>query len=174
MGSVRSARRIQPGERFGRPVRVGISLLGGPPPGPVIGLRRAHFLRGGAPRPAPVRPGRVRGRRWHGGSAPAPRALQRYPPRPDFAELPPGPRAVSSRLPSLRGGTGPPASGACVARGGLSSVRLRTRRAARAAHYCDACALAYAREGQRGNFDLSVQESTRRAGIDSRSGIDLI
>ena len=28
--------------------------------------------------------------------------------------------------------------------------------------------------GPRGNFDLSVQKSTRRAGIDSRSGVDLI
>ena len=29
-------------------------------------------------------------------------------------------------------------------------------------------------EGQRANFDLSAQESTRQAGIDSHPGIDLI
>ena len=29
-------------------------------------------------------------------------------------------------------------------------------------------------EGQNGNFDLRVQESTRGAGIDSGAGIDLI
>ena len=36
----------------------------GTSPRAVPGPHRAHFLRGGAPRPAPGRPGRVRGRRW--------------------------------------------------------------------------------------------------------------
>lgn len=55
------------------------------------------------------------------------------PPRPDFAAYPRGrgqcPRAFS---PPHGGGTGPLVPGACVDRGGLSSVRLRPRRAARA------------------------------------------
>uniref|UniRef100_A0A9J8BC72 Uncharacterized protein n=1 Tax=Cyprinus carpio carpio TaxID=630221 RepID=A0A9J8BC72_CYPCA len=46
------------------------------------------------------------------------------PPRPDFAAYPRGrgqcPRAFS---PPDGGGTGPPAPGACVGRGGLSSVQ---------------------------------------------------
>lgn len=47
---------------------------------PVLaGPRRAHFLRGGAPRPALGRLGKARG---EGGSRLRPRALQRPPPGP--------------------------------------------------------------------------------------------
>ena len=58
--------------------------LAGPSPRCWPGPRRAHFLRGGAPRPAPGRPGRVRGRRWLAASAarftatPSPRT-RRFP-----------------------------------------------------------------------------------------------
>lgn len=113
VGSARSARRIQLGG-LGRP---GPALADPPRQGgtaarPALGLRRAHFLRGGAPRPAPVRLGRVRGRRWLGrGGSGLPPVLYSAPP-PRLRRSPPGPRAVSS-APSfepLRGreGRGPP------------------------------------------------------------------
>lgn len=98
MGPARSARRIQPGG-CGRPGRARGSPRSGPPPGRRRGLRRAHFFRGGAPRPAPVRPGRVRGRRWLAASGP--RALQR-PPAPT-QPLTPG-AAGSVLAPSLPAG----------------------------------------------------------------------
>ena len=56
-----------------------------------------------------------------------------------------------------------------VSRGGHSLVTLRPGHFGRAVRRLAAMA-----EGQNGNFDLSVQESNRRPGIDSRSGIDLI
>ena len=77
MGSAQSARGIQLGglgtaARCGRiPSRDLSPALAGP--------RRAHFLRGGAPRPALGRPGKARG---EGGSRLRPRALQRPPPGP--------------------------------------------------------------------------------------------
>ena len=82
----------------------------GPLPGSLAGPRRAHFLRGGAPRPALGRLGRARGRRWLAVSAArftAPRSPRprRFPgPWTDFSR-----RALSSRpLRGGRGGTGPP------------------------------------------------------------------
>ena len=82
----------------------------GPLPGSLAGPRRAHFLRGGAPRPALGRLGRARGRRWLAASAArftAPRSPRprRFPgPWTDFSR-----RALSSRpLRGGRGGTGPP------------------------------------------------------------------
>lgn len=86
----------------------------------LAGPRRAHFLRGGAPRPALGRLGKARG---EGGSRLRPRALQRphawTSPLPGAAEL----SARCALSPRPRGGTGPPAPGATVDRGGLSSVR---------------------------------------------------
>lgn len=80
MGSAQSARGIQP-----RRARVGRPVSGGSPRwdlSPVLAVpRRAHFLRGGAPRPALGRLGRVWGRRWLAASA----ASFTAPPRPDFA-----------------------------------------------------------------------------------------
>ena len=77
MGSAQSARRIQLGGQ-GRPCRGRrIPSRDRPPAGP--DPRRAHFLRGGAPRPAPGRLGRARG---EGGSSLRRRALQPLPPRP--------------------------------------------------------------------------------------------
>lgn len=99
MGSVRSARRIQPGGTGpagpGSPrtlPRPPSSLAGGGtrrrgrrgPDGP--GPRRAHFLRGGAPRPAPGRLGRLRGGRWPGRLA----AVRRYSPPQAAASPSPG------------------------------------------------------------------------------------
>ncbi|KAK9531006.1 hypothetical protein VZT92_011406 [Zoarces viviparus] len=82
------------------------------------GPGRAHFLRGGAPRPALGRLGKARG---EGGSRLRPRALQRPPSGPRRFQ---GPRIKCFLRPlSPRGGTGPPAPGATVDRGGLSSVR---------------------------------------------------
>ncbi len=116
MGSAQSARGIQLGgsgsaARCGRIPSWDLSpALAGP--------RRAHFLRGGAPRPALGRLGKARG---EGGSRLRPRALQRLPPGPRRF---PGPWTKCSLRPlSLRGGTGPLAPGATVDRGGLSSVR---------------------------------------------------
>ncbi|KAK2886003.1 hypothetical protein Q8A67_016840 [Cirrhinus molitorella] len=88
---------------------------GGRPPGLRRRARgRAHFFRGGAPRPAPVRPGRARGRRWS--ATPRTAAGFTEPSRPDSAAYPRGRVSASSRLPpppSLGrvGGTGPPAPG---------------------------------------------------------------
>ena len=129
MGSARAARRIQPGGRVGPAGAIG-SLDRGPSVGRELGLRRAHFLRGGAPRPAPVWPGRVRGRRWLGFAPRGARALQR-PPAPTLP-LSPGAAGSVLRAFPLPRGTGPPAPDACVARTGLSPVRIRKRRAARA------------------------------------------
>lgn len=53
------------------------------------------------------------------------------PSRSDFAALPGAAGSVLRAFPPRRG-TGPPAPDACVARTGLSPVRLRKRRAARA------------------------------------------
>ena len=84
----------------------------------LAGPRRAHFLRGGAPRPALGRLGKARD---EGGSRLRPRALQRPPSGPRRFL---GPWTKCSLRPlSPRGGTGPPAPGAAVDRGGLSSVR---------------------------------------------------
>ncbi|KAK1783909.1 hypothetical protein P4O66_023121, partial [Electrophorus voltai] len=99
VGSAQSARGIQPGGEAvpvarvcsaskppAFPLRGVASGAAGPPRGAGLGRRRAHFLRGGAPRPAPVRLGRVRGRRWLVSSG-----LELYsalPPR--LRRLPPG------------------------------------------------------------------------------------
>ena len=94
----------------------------------LAGPRRAHFLRCGAPRPALGRLGKARG---EGGSW-APAACFTAP----IARTSPLPGAVDLVLaaPSLPacGGTGPPAPGATVDRGGLSSVRPNRVRVARA------------------------------------------
>lgn len=54
------------------------------------------------------------------------------PSRSDFAALPGAAGSVLRAFPPFPGGTGPPAPDACVARTGLSPVRIRMRRAARA------------------------------------------
>lgn len=104
MGSAQSARGIQLRGSVGRLVRGwrGVSSF------PAASLARAfsgvHFLRGGAPRPAPVRLGKARG---EGGPRREPRALQR-PPGPYLAAS--GGRGLSTRCAlSPRGeGRGPP------------------------------------------------------------------
>ncbi|KAK1784574.1 hypothetical protein P4O66_019986 [Electrophorus voltai] len=88
------------------PLRGVASGAAGPPRGAGLGRRRAHFLRGGAPRPAPVRLGRVRGRRWLVSSG-----LELYsalPPR--LRRLPPGAAGEYLRafLPLRGPRTGPP------------------------------------------------------------------
>lgn len=167
VGPAQSARRIQPGESRSAGAGLGGSSPPPPlrPPGarprgraggggsgagtaarPTAGPGRAHFLRGGAPRPAPGRLGRppavqVARRRASGGGCYSPRAAglaesrgrgRGPPPRP-----PPAPvggavaGGVASAAPPQRGagrpagarGPGPPAPGAAVNRGGLSSVR---------------------------------------------------
>ena len=118
MGSAQSARGIQLGGQ-GTAARCGrISPSRGDLSPGAAGPRRAHFLRGGAPRPALVRPGKA----WGEGGTPLRwRALQRPPPGPRRF---PGPwNECPLRLLRLRAGTGPPAPGATVDRGGLSSVR---------------------------------------------------
>lgn len=118
MGSAQSARGIQLGgsgtaARCGRIPSWDLSpALAGP--------RRAHFLRGGAPRPALGRLGKARG---EGGSRLHGRELYSAP-RPDLAAS--RGRGLSARCalsPPSGGGTGPLAPGATVDRGGLSSVR---------------------------------------------------
>ena len=116
VGSAQSARGIQLGG-LGTAARCGRIPSWDLSPA-LAGPRRAHFLRGGAPRPALGRLGKARG---EGGSRLRPRALQRPPPGPRRF---PGPWTKCSLRPlSPRGGTGPPAPGATVDRGGLSSVR---------------------------------------------------
>lgn len=77
VGSAQSARGIQLGGTgtVARCGRIPSRDLSPGWPGP----RRAHFLRGGAPRPALGRLGKARG---EGGSRSRPRALQRPPPGP--------------------------------------------------------------------------------------------
>ena len=77
MGSAQSARGIQLGEP-GTAARCGRIPSRDLSPG-AAGPRRAHFLRGGAPRPALGRPGKARG---EGGRRLRPPALQRPPPGP--------------------------------------------------------------------------------------------
>lgn len=129
MGSARAARRIQPGG-LGRP--------GGRDRIPPQGDRpsAASSAPVGRTSSAAVRRDRLRfgqeGSGGEGGSGPSgPELYSALPLR--LCRSPPGPRAVSS-APSLplAGGTGPPAPDACVARTGLSPVRIRMRRAARA------------------------------------------
>lgn len=74
----------------------------GPPPGLCAGPRRAHFLRGGAPRPALGRPGKARG---EGGTPLRRRALQRHPPGPRRF---PGPWNVPAAPSPPPGGDGAP------------------------------------------------------------------
>ena len=103
MGSAQSARGIQLGG-LGTAARCGRIPSWDLSPAPA-GPRRAHFLRGGAPRPAPGRLGKARG---EGGSPLRPRALQRPSPGPRRF---PGPWTKCSLRPlSPRGGTGPPCS----------------------------------------------------------------
>lgn len=132
VGPAQSARRIQPGEL--RSAGAGTAAR------PVAGPGRAHFLRGGAPRPAPGRLGRPPAGRWPGAAraaagvtapgqqvSPNPGAegedrRRALPPLP----LPPLLRAVGRPACGARrgdGGPGPPAPGAAVNRGGLPSVR---------------------------------------------------
>lgn len=116
MGSAQSARGIQLGG-LGTAARCGRIPSWDLSPA-LAGPRRAHFLRGGAPRPALGRLGKARG---EGGSRLRPSALQRPP--PGLRRFP-GPWSKCSLRPlSPRGGTGPPAPGATVNRGGLSRVR---------------------------------------------------
>ena len=77
VGSAQSARGIQLGGS-GTAARCGRIPSRDLSPAPA-GPRRAHFLRGGAPRPALGRLGKARG---EGGSRLRPRALQRPPPGP--------------------------------------------------------------------------------------------
>lgn len=128
VGSAQSARRIQPGGASGRaggfpggsffsrsPVRLpapsgagGRGRRGTAPRPALNGRRRAHFLRGGAPRPAPGRLGRPGGEGGSGGAGVTrgagptpPRVLQ--PPGSSARRIP-GPRerpvaVLSPRLP---------------------------------------------------------------------------
>lgn len=138
MGSAQSARGIQPGgsgtaTRCGRiPSRDLSPASAGP--------RRAHFLRGGAPRPALDRLGRAWG---EGGSRSRPRALQRPIARTSpisgaveqsahCALSPTRPRRVSARGGRARGGTGPPRSRRGCRPGRTVLSAPRPRRAARA------------------------------------------
>lgn len=79
VGSAQSARGIQLGGSGTAAWcgRIPSRDLSPSPAGP----RRAHFLRGGAPRPAPGRLGKARGRRWLA----APAASFTAPLRPDLA-----------------------------------------------------------------------------------------
>ena len=117
MGSAQSARGIQPGgpgsaARCGRiPSRDLSPARAGP--------RRAHFPRGGAPRPALDRPGRARG---EGGWRLRPPALQR--PIVRTSSLSGAVEQCAHCALSPRGeGRGPLAPGAAVDRDVLSSVR---------------------------------------------------
>lgn len=110
MGSAQSARGIQLGEQ-GTAARCGGIPSRDPSPG-AAGPRRAHFLRGGAPRPALGRLGKARG---EGGTPLRPRALQRPPPGPrrfpgpwnECSLRPLGPTPRPSRGPGGGRGRGP-------------------------------------------------------------------
>jgi len=125
VGSAQSARGIQLGglgtaARCGRIPSWDLSpVLAGP--------RRAHFLRGGAPRPALGRPGRARGRRWLA----APAVSFTAPPRLDFAASRGRGRSARCAL-SPPGGTGPPRSRRDCQPGRTVLSALQPRRAARA------------------------------------------
>ena len=102
MGSAQSARGIQLGGS-GTAARCGRIPSRDLSPSPA-GPRRAHFLRGGAPRPAPGRLGKARGRRWLA----APAASFTAPLRPDLAaSRGRGLECPLRPLPPFRG-TGPP------------------------------------------------------------------
>ena len=105
MGSAQSARGIQLGGP-GAAARCGRIPSWDLSPAPAV-PRRAHFLRGGAPRPALGRPGRVRGRRWLAASAVSFTAT----PSPGTRRFP-GPWTEYSLRPLSRPhgreGTGPP------------------------------------------------------------------
>lgn len=115
MGSVQSARRIQHGGKAGGP---GVpDPLRGTGARALPGPRRAHFLRGGAPRPAPGRLGRLRGGRWPSAPAegvtaplaaasPCPRGRGRFD---RLRALPraPAPGRLSGRAGAGKGGRGP-------------------------------------------------------------------
>ena len=126
MGSAPSARGIQPGGS-GRPFRCVSDPLWGPPPG------RARPPPGAFP-PAAVRRDRLwvglEGLGGEGGYPLRRRALQR--PSAPTSPFPGDADIVPPRPLSPRGGTGPPVPDAAVDRAGLSSVRARPRRAARA------------------------------------------
>lgn len=107
---------------------VGGGVGGGPPPGRQNGRRRAHFHRGGAPRPAPGRLGRPDGGRWLGGGGVSSVAAE--PPRPECYSPPaaaarriPGPREPDTRrraLPHRGGGRAAPPTArplSCPSRG---------------------------------------------------------
>ncbi|XP_041272922.1 translation initiation factor IF-2-like [Onychostruthus taczanowskii] len=170
VGPAQSARRIQPGQLrsagagsadprlrlpsvpranpsagAGRGGRAGAGTAARPAAGP----GRAHFLRGGAPRPAPGRLGRPPAGRWPGAARAAAGVTapgQQVSPDPgaegeDRRRALPPPRrrrrGGGRRPPPLGGGRrprsaafragvrgpGPPAPGAAVNRGGLRSVR---------------------------------------------------
>lgn len=116
MGSARSARRIQPGG-VAAPAGTADPSRDRRPVG--LGRRRAHFLRGGAPRPAPGRLGRAGG---EGGSPLRRRALQRPSLRPRRFPRGRG-QCLRAFSPPDGGGTGPPAPRSDVDRSGPSSVR---------------------------------------------------
>ena len=116
MGSAQSARRTQPGG--GSAARGWGRASARLAPALALCPRRAHFLRGGASRPALGRPGRAV-RRWLGRVIPselysAPLRLRRFPR---------GRGIVSLRPARPRPGTGPPAPDATVDPDGLPSVR---------------------------------------------------
>lgn len=128
MGPAQSARGIQLGGT-GTAARCREDPPRGPLPGCPAGPRRAHFLRGGAPRPALGRLGKARG---EGGSRLRPRALQRPPartsPLPGAAE--PSARCALSPPPTGRDGAPCPRRDCRPGRTVLSAPQ--PRRAARA------------------------------------------
>src|SRR4029434_3663815 len=146
MGSAPSARGIQPGgggralprvvgaplgtspRRVGSslPVRVGSPLGTAARSGSASAGRTSSGC--GAPRPALGRLGRARGWRWLPASAESCTA----PHRPDFAVFRGRGHCTSAPALPLGGGPGPPVPDAAVDRAGLSSVRARPSRAARA------------------------------------------
>ena len=103
MGSAQSARRTQPGG--GSAARGRGSASADPAPALALCPRRAHFLRGGASRPALGRPGRAV-RRWLGRLIPS--ELYSAPPR--LRRFPRGRGIVSLRPARPRAGHGAPRS----------------------------------------------------------------
>lgn len=135
---MRSARRIQPG---GAPAGPGHSAdppacpfpsRGGRPGGgdaarTAPGPRRAHFLRGGAPRPAPGRLGRPRGSGE--GGRPPPRGRRYSPPPGSSTRRHPGPRETTASAASLpRNRPVPPPPGGAGRGAGKGDGAPRSRR----------------------------------------------
>lgn len=164
MGPAQSARGIQLGRIWdGRPA-VGGSPRGTPPPALLAGPGRAHFLRGGASRPAPGRLGRARGRRWLAASPP--RALQRPSARTSrrfpgpWTRVLAAPSRVCRRPPLVRfrGRCGASAPG----RGPPPPARLST------GAYCPQCAPTASRRPGRGPAHVRGARGLRRCRLPTR------